>query len=68
MSFISLHYPITNNATIMEQTKNKHNAVTTQPNAKVHGMKLVLVSMVGIGGNECLGLYDNAKITKRNRL
>lgn len=40
----------------------------TQPNAKVHGMKLVLVSMVGIGGNECLGLYDNAKITKRNRL
>lgn len=52
----------------MEQTKNKHNAVTTQPNAKVHGMKLVLVSMVGIGGNECLGLYDNAKITKRNRL
>ena len=38
----------------------------TQPSAKVHGMKLVLVSMVGIGGNECLGLYDNAKTQKNS--
>lgn len=52
----------------MEKTKNKHNAVTTQPNAKVHGMKGHLAIMVGIRGNECLGLYDNTKITKRNRL
>ena len=40
----------------------------TQPSAKVHGMKGHLAIMVGIRGNECLGLYGNAKITKRNRL
>ena len=38
----------------------------TQPNAKVHGMKWNLAIMVCIGGNEWIGLYDNAKAQKNS--